>query len=86
MGQVQLALVGVDLGQVAAPQHIRRDCGELALHQVRRRGPLALLGQVLRAPAGRAAGQPELGISLATVFSLTCQPAAHRSSVMRGEP
>ena len=57
--QIQLAFGGVDLGDIAAPQHIRRDRGELAADQVGRGQPLALPGlthEVRVAPSGTAHG------------------------------
>jgi hypothetical protein len=44
-GQVELALVGDDLGDVAAPQHVRRDRGEVPADLVGGGGPFALTGQ-----------------------------------------
>ena len=85
--QVQLALVGGDLGQVPAPALVDPLGGEVPLDQVRdRRRRLVRAGQAA-SPAFRGrATRPWRAIDAATVFTDTFQPASTRSSNTRGDP
>lgn len=86
-GQVELALVGDELGAVRVPLLIHRGRREIPADQVRCPPPslARTSGVCLRRFLGRATSRWSR-IIFATVFSLTRQPASRRSSVIRGEP
>ena len=85
--EVQLALIGVDIGAVAVPLLVDLGRGEVPLDQVPAPASgLSPAGVVARRLFVRRAARPISRSRAATVFLLTAQPASFRSAVMRGEP
>ena len=87
-GEVELALVGGDLGQIAAPAHVRprgRVKSRPSASGALRADLSGLVVDRAACVCGRATS-PCSAISAATVFSLTRQPSSRRSAVIRGDP
>ena len=76
-GEEEEALAGLDVLEVADPEPVRLRAGEVAVDEVRRRGPLRIADRRARpAPPAVGAAEPSWRISRATRFLPTADAVA----------